>query len=101
MSDLIPIISLADELVAGGVSATFATLAMDTTGSRGQHLYRFCANVGTWIAQGAAPTASAGAGSMYIPAGKEVLLDGLEGAQLAVINDGSAGKASLVPVLRV
>jgi hypothetical protein len=93
--------ALADEVAAGAGSLQFATLAMDITGSRGQHLYRYCANVATWIAQGANPTATAGAGSMYVPAGSPVLLDGFDGAKLAVIEDGSAGKANLVPVLRV
>ena len=101
MSNLIPAISLADEVAVGAASAAFATLLMDTTGSRGQHLYRYCANVASWIAQGAAPVASAGAGSMFVPAGVEVVVDGFDGAKLAVIEDGSAGKASLVPVMRM
>lgn len=96
---MIPVISLADEVAVTAASATFA-LAMDTTQPTGARLYRYVANVGTWIAQGSAPLAAA-AGSIYVAAGVEVVLDGADGAALAVIDDGAAGKATLVPLVRV
>jgi hypothetical protein len=89
----------ADEVAVGAASATFPTLLMTTTGIAGQNLYQYCSNVASWIAQGAAPTATAGPGSMYVPANTPVLVDGAQGAKLAVIEDSSAGKASLARVM--
>lgn len=45
--------------------------------------------------------ATAGSGSLYVPASTQVILDGAYGAQLSVIDDGSAGKASIAPVVNV
>ena len=92
------ITSLADEVAVGAGSVQFGTLLMTTTGVVGQNRYQYVANVASWIAQGSNPTATAGAGSTYVPAGVIVLLDGHLGAKLAVIQDGSGGKASLTPV---
>lgn len=63
--------------------------------------YMYTANVGSWIKQGAAPVASAAAGSLYVPANTPVLIDGGYGAVLSVIYDGTIGKASLVRVKAV
>jgi hypothetical protein len=59
--------------------------------------YLYVANVDSWIAQGATPTASAAAGSMFVPAGLPILILGNNGADLATIEDVAAGKASLTP----
>jgi hypothetical protein len=47
-----------------------------------------------------ATVAVVGAGSMYVPAGVPVYLDGDNGPLVAVIEDSSAGKASLTPITR-
>lgn len=45
--------------------------------------------------------ATAGAGSLYVPASTQVIIDGAYGAQVSVIDDGTAGKASIAPVVNV
>lgn len=57
--------------------------------------YVYTATVDTWIAQGAEPTASAGAGSMFVPAGVQVTIAGACGAALAAIRASGDGAASL------
>lgn len=91
----------ADEVAAGAASATFPTLLMTTTGVIGQYRYQYVSTVTTWIAQGATPTASAGPGSALVPAGVIVTIDGKLGAKLAVIEDSTAGKSSLTPLITV
>ncbi|MGN6103652.1 MAG: hypothetical protein ACTHU0_00980 [Kofleriaceae bacterium] len=65
-----------------------STLVVDET-------WLFVSSTDSWIAQGANPTATAGAGSMFVPARVGVLVEGLNGAKLAVIRDSADGKASL------
>lgn len=101
MSLLIALPALADEVAAGAGSLQFATLLMDTTKQPGLAVYQFESNTACWINQGANPTASAAAGSMFVGANQPVLLDGSNGAKLAVIQDAVAGKASLTPMMRV
>lgn len=93
-----PRISDSVETAVGSSSAVIG-LAMDATQPLGVALYSYVANVASWIAQGATPTAVAGSGSMYVPAGVQVTIDGSLGAGLAVIDDGSAGKCSLTPLV--
>ena len=101
MSVLCPVTNLADEVAVGASSATFAVLSMVTTGVLGANLYRYSSNVSTWISQGSAPVATAGAGSMFVAANVFVTLDGSMGAKLACLQDSVSGKASLVPILDV
>lgn len=95
--------STASALEAGVTSGSATTLAdaLVTSKTPGTAKYSYVSNVATWIAQGASPTASAGAGSMYVPANVVVILDGAYGAELSVIADASSGKASLTPVSTV
>lgn len=93
-----PRISESVETAVGSSSAAIG-LTMDTADGTGVALYLYVANVASWIAQGASPTASAGSGSMYVPAGAQIIIDGALGASLAVIDDGSAGKCSLTPLV--
>lgn len=80
----------ADVAALGAASVQFA-LAMDAS-----ELYLFASSGACWIKQGANPTASAAAGSLFVPANVVVTIDGALGAKLAVIQDGAAtGKASL------
>lgn len=89
----LPILSLADAVAVGAASATFPVITTMAVGQR----FVFVANTACWIAQGAAPVASAAAGSMFVPANTQVMIDGANGARLAVIQDAVAGKASLTP----
>lgn len=63
------------------------------------NFYQYVATVATWIAQGETPTASAGAGSMYVPANFVVTLTGICGPDLSVVRDSVDGKASLTRLL--
>ena len=63
-------------------------------------VWMFVSTVDCWIAQGANPTASAGAGSMFVPAKVIIQITGRAGADLAVVEDSTAGKASLTRALR-
>ena len=76
------------------VTAVSAAYAMALAPGR---YYVFVSSTACWIKQGAAPTASAADGSMYVPAGVVVVLSGNDGVALAVIRDAADGKASLTP----
>lgn len=90
-----PVTSLSDQLDVTAVSAQFATID-DMAASR---YYRYCCTVPSWIAQGADPTASAAAGSMFADAGEVIVLDGALGVKLAAIREGgSDGTATLTPL---
>jgi hypothetical protein len=81
-----------DEVAVGGASEPFSiTLTAGT-------IYCYSANVDSWICQGASPTAAKSAGSMFVAKGVERLIDGGQGAKLAVLEDSSGGNATLVEV---
>lgn len=63
-----------------------------------QKFYSFNATTNCWIKQGTAPTASAASGSLYVPIGATVYLDGTVGPDLSVIQDSAGGKATLAGV---
>lgn len=52
-----------------------------------------------WIAIGASPTASVGAGSLFIPQGALVTLPIQPGQRVAVIQTSTAGNLSIIPCL--
>lgn len=56
--------------------------------------------VGTLTATTVA-VATAGSGSIFVPANTQLVVDGVDGPALAVIEDSTAGKASLAPARRV
>ena len=59
-------------------------------------LYRLTTSGACWIKQGANPTASAAAGSAFMPANTTTMIDGALGAKIAVIQDAtSTGNVSL------
>lgn len=72
------------------------TLTLSST-SRNMILTETVANAGFTVTYG--PIATAGAGSMYVPAGVVLVLDGRVGSDLAVIQDATGGKASLTRCL--
>jgi hypothetical protein len=80
--------TLALEQAVSGTSAAFGAMAVN-------EIWRLTATTNLWWSQGATPTATAGAGSAYLAAGQVVLVNGNNGAQVAVIEDTAAGKASL------
>jgi hypothetical protein len=84
----------ADEVAVGAVSAQFGNI---TAMGPGQY-FLLTSNVALWWKQGSNPTASAASGSMYLPANTPVFINGALGIKLAVIEDSSGGKASLVQV---
>lgn len=58
-------------------------------------IWMFTCSTNCWISQGAAPTAAAADGSMFVPAGAIIMIDGGLGVALSVIRDTADGKASL------
>ena len=62
--------------------------------------YAYVADVASWISQGASPVATTGAGSAYVPAGVIVTIDGALGADVAVIEASTGGRASLTRARR-
>lgn len=84
-----PVPSSSAFLAVGAASAQFdLELAADA-------FYVLVADVPLWIAQGANPTASAGAGSMRWPANVPLQVAGACGAKVAAIRASGDGAASL------
>lgn len=83
----------------GAASAVFgAAMVADGTDIR-----VFTSNTGCFIAQGAAPTASAtvpSTGSTYVGPNQPTLIYGNDGAELAVARDSADGKATLTKIRR-
>lgn len=76
-------------------SVTSSEVDFDTTMASGEH-YLFTCSTGCYLKQGAAPVAASAAdGSMYVPAGLPVLIDGAQGAKLSVIRESADGVATL------
>jgi hypothetical protein len=84
-----PVTSTSEALTVTSTAASFDT-AMEAGG-----FYVFTCDVASWIAQGESPTATAADGSLYLPAGVSILLDGTAGAALSVIRASGDGTASL------
>lgn len=76
----------------GGAAANVATAL--TPGKR----YEFTANTNCYIKQGVAPTATAGAGSLYVPAGRVVPIHGSNGAVISAIQDTAPGRGVVAEV---
>lgn len=95
---LSPDTSTSLELAVGAAHAEFnANMAAHT-------YWLFVSTTNCWIKQGAHAAlvtsgASAGAGSMFVPALAQVVISGDLGADLSVIEDTTTGKASLTRVI--
>src|SRR5206468_4024275 len=89
-----PITSASDFLTVGAASATFPAL---TSMTKDQY-FLLTSTTAAWAKQGAAPVASAAAGSMYIAPNTPIIICGADGAKLALIQDAAGGKASLTPI---
>ncbi len=62
---------------------------------------RLCATVDCWVSLGTNPTATVGAGSVYLPANRELLMAGTAGLKVAVIQVSGAGNLSILPAKTV
>lgn len=82
---LVPVAGSSDFQGVTDTSAELAGTTMVVTG-----LYVFTCDVDCYVKQGATPTAAAADGSMLVPAGMPLLIDGAQGAELAVIRKGSS-----------
>jgi hypothetical protein len=78
------------------VTVAAATMSPTMTSS---DTWLFTCSTNCWIAQGAAPTAAAADGSMFVPANVLIVISGRCGAKLSVIRDTADGKASLTRTL--
>lgn len=96
MNKLVPIPSTSASQTIGGASAIVSS-SLDP-----KKIYQLVGSGAFWYAQGSVasnPTATAGAGSTYVPANTIVLVHGGNGARVVIIQDGaSTGKVSLSEV---
>lgn len=87
---LVPIAGSSDFKAVAATETDF-----DTTMAAGE-TYVFTCDTDCYIRQGTAPVAASGAdGSMFVPAGMPVLIDGGQGANLSVIRKSVDGIATL------
>jgi len=89
MSFPVPVTSTGDFKAVAAAAVTF-----DPTLAVGE-LWILTASTNCYIAQGAAPTASAADGSTYVHAGQQVLIDGDLGAKVSIIRVTADGVATL------
>jgi hypothetical protein len=98
-----PVISTSIEKAVGVAIAFGAHMAPTASQGINSSFWQFVSNTGCWIRQDSAANlvgtpASAGNGSMYVPPNTPVILDGINGDDLGVIQDTAPGKASLTKV---
>ncbi len=82
---LVPLAGTSDFQAVTTPAAQLAGTTMVAT-----DLYVFTSSVDAWVKQGSNPTASAGDGSMFVPAGMPLLIDGAQGAKLSVLRVGAS-----------
>lgn len=90
--------SLVPDTASSEFSAVGAAAANITSSMASGKLYVFVSTTACWIKQGTVasnPVASAGAGSMFVPANTPILLSGGYGARLSVIQASAGGNASI------
>ncbi len=83
-----------DPTTSDSQAVTVAAATMTPTMTK-QETWIFVSSTNCWIAQGAAPTAVAADGNMFVPAGAVITISGKSGAKLSVIRDTADGKCSL------
>lgn len=88
---------LTHELATSEFLAVTGASAPFTTDMLPGEVWEYVCDVASWIKQGATPTASAGSGSMYVPAGRAVLVEAAfdAGENLAAIRAVGSGSATL------
>lgn len=72
-------------------TAVGAASAQNTISMLAGFDYLFVSDCSCYLAQGANPTASSADGSMLVPPGVPLLLQGRNGAKIAVIQSGGTG----------
>lgn len=90
---LSPDTTTSDSTAVTAASATFTPTMIAT------EMWLFVSTTNCWIAQGAAPTAAAADGNMFVTANTVIVINGTAGAKLAVIRDTADGRASLTRVV--
>lgn len=89
-----PNTAAADFSTVTAASQTFGTVNAMKPGQ----FFMFASTTNCWIKQSDAGTAAtAGAGSMFVPANTIIFIAGKYGLKLSVIRDTADGKASLTP----
>jgi hypothetical protein len=80
-----------------GAAANIATTlgTSSNAGTPGTEIWIFTTTQACWIQQGANPTATVGTGSTLVVPNNPIYIDGGMGAKLSVIQDTTAGHASL------
>ncbi len=82
-------------------SAVNVSTTLEVGQAPGTVVWEFVANTDAWITQSttAVPVvATAGAGSMFVPARAKVAIDGSNGQRLSVVRDSADGRCSLTPL---
>ena len=93
---LVPIAGTSDFKVVAAAETDFDT-TLTATG-----VYLFTCDIDCYIKQGAAPVAaSAGDGSLFVPAGIPVVIDGAQGAKVSVIRKGSSDGVATLHSLKI
>lgn len=82
------------------LAVTTSSAEVNGTGLAAADLHVFTCSVDCYIAQGATPTANSADGSMFVPAGMPVLIDGAQGAKVAV-KGTAAGHCTLQKVTTI
>lgn len=89
------------EAAAAYKAVTGTSGEINGTGLAVTELAVFTCDVDCYIAQGAAPTAAPADGSMFVPAGMPILIDGLQGAKVAVVAKSTTGVCTLAKLVIV
>lgn len=78
-------LAILDTVSAAFMSSSIVSAAQVPITLEGNKVYFFTSSTACYLAQGANPTASAGNGSAYIPAGEPIYLHGDAGAKVSVL----------------
>lgn len=92
MSALVPILNSATLSKFSTVTATSAVIGLVLAAGQ---LYVFNASTDCYVMQGATPTAAASNGSWFVKAGSPMVVDGNQGAGLAVVRLAADGVCTL------
>ena len=80
----------ADFVAVGAASAQFGTITL----AAGK-LYVLTSSTDCWFLQGANPTAAKASPCMFVQKGVQLMVDGAQGAKVALIQDAVGGNASI------
>ena len=80
----------ADFVAVGAASAQFAGITLQAG-----KLYVLTSSADCWFLQGEDPTAAKASPCMFLQKGVQQLIDGAQGAKIALIQDAAGGNASI------